>query len=79
MNCPECDKDILYSNQEYDYCEECRLYLHFCDDYGWKEVPVLDPITNKLTSWNGVGSNFLDEIRSSPTSNYLLTRKKLPG
>ena len=77
MNCPECDKEIPFFNQEYDFCEECGVYLHYCGDFGWKEVPVLDPITSTLTSWNGTGHNFLDEIRNSPTSNFLLTRKKI--
>lgn len=77
MNCPECDKEIPLFDQEYDFCEECGVYLHYCGDFGWKEVPVLDPITSTLTSWNGTGRNFLDEIRNSPTSNFLLTRKKI--
>ena len=78
MNCPVCDEEITFSDQEHERCSQCSTYVHYCGpDYKWKKVPFLDPELMKLSDWNGLGSNFLDEIRKSPTSGFLMTRKHI--
>ena len=77
MNCPECDQELQSHSQKYQRCVECSIFFHFCGQNGWKKVPALDSKTMNLSPWNGLGHNFLDDIRNSPTSGFLMTRKKI--
>ena len=77
MNCPKCNEELESHSQKYQRCVECSIFFHFCGQNGWKKVPFLDSKTMKLSPWNGLGNNFLDNIRNSPTSGFLMTRKRI--
>ena len=73
MVCPECGSKISESIDKYSYC--CESHLYYSEYMGaWSIIPSLDEKTNRLTDWNGIGDNFLIQLRTSATPNFLLTR-----